>query len=1004
MNKMENQQVLSLYNSAQEFIKSNIIPELKDFNKKNIKYLDSYQKLYEEWKSEIADTESEPDKFTISANLHRRLESNLQVQNDFLNKKIVLELYNSLESFLNGELNNIAVSITLPQDELHFKKQENDNWKIGSEKKMKSASFSVGKFFYKIFKRKGNEYNWTRKFPLRNLTSHYILNNYLNHVLTGFEKYIEAIGKNYINLLAEQKAIDTAYINSYFKFLEDSEEKNFEEIFTLFIERNQELQTNINNEFDELLSSLSTNLENEFSLLEKDYRVAGTLELPGRRFKDSKLIKETSVIKTKLEKSNKSYTNFVSSVFDRKEFYEDLLWFSCLLLSSSYNSKKYSDHFVNKSVHPIVDKINSELQNSVNKIKTASGNLSSVFEEEKELMKSKLDQQLLPSLINLVSTNKMSDVLANYTKKLKSNLNEFEKEYTFVQPKNLTYRLKEDQCKQFSPKEIISPIVITKLTYSIEKIIENFNNKISKLNSTVIELARIIEFNLDSANVKLSEEGTQKEEAINIAVEGLLRTINKSTDYYEDLTSQFNEVNNKLREEIIEELDDLISLSNIDRLITIKIQVSKEKAIQEVKDNLQNYYSKVSDWFGILKSKSIQLFSQSKERIAGISSKVGLADTQIELSEAMADYLVRVSASLDKLPYVYQRLFSNDQLKDERIFIGREEETGKLHKAITYWLNNQIASVMLIGEKGSGSSSLLNIAIQKFDLGKKVFRKDLGTKIFTERDLLKAFEQILDIEQIESTEELIEVIRNYNERKIIVIENIEDYFIKTVDGFEAITKLMEIITSTNQNILWIATCNTYAWEYLRKVISINDFFIFNIRLKELDDNLIEKIILSRHNISGYDLEFLPSEEILKQKSYKKLPDSEKYEYLKKRYFEQLNKLTSNNIAVALFLWLRSIVSSDDEKVVVTTKIELDFSFLKALSDQKLFTLMSIILHDGLTLNELSLIFNMTQKESQLLIATLADDGILFKRGEVYKINFQLYVPIINLLKDKNILH
>lgn len=1001
---MENQQVLGLYKSTQEFIQKDIIPKLKNFNEKNIKYLDTYIKLYEEWKSDIADSESESDKFSISANLHRQLESNLQAQNKCLNEKIVFELYNSLQSFLKRELSNIDESISLPQKDIHFRKQKNDTWTIGSAKKIKSASFSVGKSLYKTFKRKGNEYNWTRKFPLRNLTSHYILNNYLNRTLKNFERYIEAIGKNYINLLGEQKAIDTAFINSYFKFLEESDEKNFEEIFNHFIETNLDLQTNINSEFNELLSSLSNNLENEFSLLEKDYRVAGTLELPGRRFKNSKLIKETSKIKTKLEKSNKSYTNFVTSVFDRKEFYEDLLWFSCLLLSSSYNSKKYSDHFINKSVRTIIDEINNALQNSVKKIKSASGNLSSVFKEEKELMKRKLDQQLLPSLINLVSTNKMSDVLANFTQKLKSNLNEFEKEYTFVQPKNLTYRLKEDQCKQFSPKEIISPIVITKLTYSIEKIIENFNNKVSKLNSTIIELERITEFNLDSADAKLTEEGSQKEEGINIAVEGLLRTINKSTDYYEDLGSQFNEVNNKLHEEIIEELDDLISLSNIDRLITIKIQVSKEKAIQEVKDNLQNYYSKVSDWFGILKSKSIQLFSQSKERIAGISSKVGLADTQIELSEAMADYLVRVSASLDKLPYVYQRLFSNDQLKDERIFIGREEETSKLHKAITYWLNNQIASVMLIGEKGSGSSSLLNIAIQKFDLGKKIFRKDVGSKIFTERDLLKAFEQILDIGQIKSTEELVEVIRNYNERKIIVIENIEDYFIKTVDGFEAITKLMEIITSTNQNILWITTCNTYAWEYLKKVISINDFFIFNIHLKELDDNLIEKIILSRHNISGYDLEFLPSEDILKQKSYKKLPDSEKQEYLKKRYFEQLNKLTANNIAVALFLWLRSIVSSDDEKVVVTTKIELDFSFLKSLSDQKLFALMSIILHDGLTLNELSLIFNMSKKESQLLIATLADDGILFKRGDVYKINFQLYVPIINLLKDKNILH
>ena len=101
----------------------------------------------------------------------------------------------------------------------------------------------------------------------------------------------------------------------------------------------------------------------------------------------------------------------------------------------------------------------------------------------------------------------------------------------------------------------------------------------------------------------------------------------------------------------------------------------------------------------------------------------------------------------------------------------------------------------------------------------------------------------------------------------------------------------------------------------------------------------------------------------------------------------MSKLSSNNIGVALFLWLRSIVNSNDEKIEVSLDIELDFSFLKALSDRKLFSLMAIILHDGLTLEEHSLIFNISQKSSQLLFATLADDGIIFQKDSVYRINF-----------------
>ena len=85
-------------------------------------------------------------------------------------------------------------------------------------------------------------------------------------------------------------------------------------------------------------------------------------------------------------------------------------------------------------------------------------------------------------------------------------------------------------------------------------------------------------------------------------------------------------------------------------------------------------------------------------------------------------------------------------------------------------------------------------------------------------------------------------------------------------------------------------------------------------------------------------------------------------------------------------------------------MELDFSFLKSLPDKKLFSLMAILLHDGLSYEEHSKIFNISIKSSQLLFASLSDDGIIFKRGNNYKVNFQLYKPIISLLKDKNILH
>jgi hypothetical protein len=1005
--------ILNKMGSIKEFINSKITPHFREFHQENINYITNYIKFYDSWKLNNSTLDNKSEKFSSTAELHRQLENNLHEHKKILSKELIFALYEKLETYLAEHIEQLQDELVLSQDTDHFNSLEKDSQVLRIQKKFKSFSFSIGKTKHKLFKEKEinglftdkeKGYSWKRKVPLKNLAYHYLLHNYLNTILKNAENYIELVGKGFIDILIEQKANDTLFVHTLIPFIVEPPEKSFDDTYKEYINKINSVKNNLNLEFDKFITSLTSTLDREFELFKFDHRIIGTIELPKRKFNEKRKLKELSTQKNKLQKSRNSYKNFTSAVFDRIEYYEDLLWFSCLLVSNSYNIKKYSDPFANKIIAPIINNVINEFNQSRENLGSSKTKIDLLIENEKEKLKSILDQKYIPSLLNKVTSNNVSDVLKDYSKKLEQFLNEFDKKYTFVKPKSLIYRLQQDQLKEFSPKEIISPIVIKKLTSSSVKITSEFNDKIAKLNSTIIGLGRIVEFNLDSAKVKLAEENTEPIESVNIARDGLSRAVNKTEDYFSELKSHLNDVAEKLEREVKELLDDLISLSNIDRLITIKLQVSKEKAIQEVKDNFHTNFVKIKEWFVWVKEKSINIFSVSKEKLVGISSKVGLSSTPIELSEAMADYLVRVAESLDKLPYVYQRLFSNDQLNDERIFIAREEEIGKLEKAITYWLNNQIASVMLIGEKGSGTSSLVNIALNKFDLSSKVYRKEFTGTIYTEEELLDSLKNVLKLDDIQSADQLIETLNNFAERIIVVIENIEDFFLRISDGFEAITKLLEIISATNSKVLWITTCNTYSWDFLRRVMNINDFFIFNIKLKGLNEKLVENIILSRHNISGYDLEFIPSTELEKRKTFIKLPDSEKQDFLKGEYFEQLTKLTSNNIAVALFLWLRSIVNADKEKIQVSLNIELDFSFLKSLSDQKLFALMALILHDGLTHKEHSLIFNTSLKSSQLLFATLSDDGIIFKRNGIYKINFQLYKPIISLLKDKNILH
>ncbi len=83
---------------------------------------------------------------------------------------------------------------------------------------------------------------------------------------------------------------------------------------------------------------------------------------------------------------------------------------------------------------------------------------------------------------------------------------------------------------------------------------------------------------------------------------------------------------------------------------------------------------------------------------------------------------------------------------------------------------------------------------------------------------------------------------------------------------------------------------------------------------------------------------------------------------------------------------------------------IDFSFLTKLSDEKLFTLHAMLLHDGITIKDHSTVFQQALKKSKLIILPLLDDGIIVHKEGRFYINPLLFRQVVNLLKDKNIIH
>ena len=77
----------------------------------------------------------------------------------------------------------------------------------------------------------------------------------------------------------------------------------------------------------------------------------------------------------------------------------------------------------------------------------------------------------------------------------------------------------------------------------------------------------------------------------------------------------------------------------------------------------------------------------------------------------------------------------------------------------------------------------------------------------------------------------------------MIIDGMERLFIRKVNGFACIQKLLLLIVSSNQKIFWICSVSKYASAYLNKTISISEYFDYNIRIDSLSSTQIQEIVL-----------------------------------------------------------------------------------------------------------------------------------------------------------------
>ncbi|MCY1633541.1 hypothetical protein [Marinifilum sp. D737] len=514
------------------------------------------------------------------------------------------------------------------------------------------------------------------------------------------------------------------------------------------------------------------------------------------------------------------------------------------------------------------------------------------------------------------------------------------------------------------------------------------------------ELSGIIEYTNEYLKANVDVDQSQH---INEFKQGIERAKNKANERINNCNAFSMEIQKGLSLICLELIKEIILSISPEQLKAKHLQMYRKRVLADVKRKSYAYLNLVSENGKEYYLKLITILKQVRSKYSSYKEVLGLSVSDTTINSEMSNYLSETEAAIEKLPLMYQRLFSITPVENAKFRIERPFVVQQLEKAYSNWTAGKFAPTCLVGETGSGLTSLVNEFIEKFGHQYPVIRINPEEKIKNETEFVQLITKALDKPELKSCEEIIEFLSSSNSRRIIILENVHKLHIRKMGGFNLLFTLFQLISETNSKVYWLNTCLFYTYKYLDYSIGFSNYYAHIEKLDKLTNEQVTESIINRHKYSGYKLYFLPPENFSPKRSFKKLTEPQQQAILQEDYFKRLFNYAQNNLSLALLFWMRSIVSVENNTFNMQFK-NLNLFFVNSLNASQLATLYAMVLHGRMSISDHMEVFDLTEKESSNQLMVFVDDGILVKKENDYSINPLIYRQVINHLSSLNYIH
>ncbi|MGB3848817.1 MAG: hypothetical protein WA958_02520 [Tunicatimonas sp.] len=853
--------------------------------------------------------------------------------------------------------------------------------------------------------------------PLRHLTQYWYREAWIAHLVPVVELIYQRTAANTLRLWRFEDEVYTRWYkhlienyaqqDDWLAHLPELPQDAYETTVAELLEDLNDLEQAVVSEVESCLTTTHEHFTHA-------YERVGTAELSARRYGGRALYRRRRQGTQKFAACTQGWRNTLYALYEDWRIDQGINLLCTTLFNEHTHLRSSLHNKIDEATLPQLDRLIDCIGGVEQAVRESSeAQLPQALQQQQDVVDHTLIRVIIPSTVAVLYRQSLPAAVLEVYKRIQAAVDTVADRRALVDTNDYDRPLRAAELNYVSPRQIVSFESLPKLRLTIEATKEETGQRVLQIQKMITEIGQVSYFNLDSARSLYETEAEEAaEKARTTAEEGLQRAIKSAEGVQEQIRTAGQEVDSAVWQAIRDFNSNLVALKSNDYALEIKLRIAKAKALERTQTLKRQSLDYLKHGIPYLARYGQQRYTALNEAVNGYRQQFGLASAAATVTTEVSDFLNDTEVAVNRLPYVYQRLYSNRPLEDAVFYEERTAETALLQKAYHNWARQRYASTMLVGEKGTGATTLINFFLKKIPTVEleryEIIRVDATSRCYTEIDLLKRISALVPDITFTHLDEAVAYFNEHPRKHIIVWEDIQHCYLRKVGGFVALKLLFELISRTHKQVFWLCACTCYAWDFLNKTTHISDYFEYIIPLENISSEQLQEAILKRHRVSGYHIQYTGAVAGRLRKKFQKMTTDQKQQHLEKVYFEDMNQLTAGNYSVAQLYWLRSTQQVLNDTITIGSLDAVDFSFTKSIPLQQMLTLHALLLHDGLSeahfqeVNEHHA--GRRPVATQLGLRQLRDDGLVTLKDEVYTVNPLLYRQIVQLLRSKNFLH